>query len=122
MVVDKSPKDEDLQGIDVLIFDIQDIGARYYTYLSTMQLCMEKAAEKNISFIVLDRPNPLGRKLEGAILDLNFKSFVGMNPVPVRHGMTAGEMALFIKQNNLIKSAADLSLQVISGSNWDPRL
>ena len=92
----KSPKNEDLQGIDVLIFDIQDIGARYYTYLSTMQLCMEKAAEKNISFIVLDRPNPLGRKLEGAILDLNFKSFVGMNPVPVRHGMTAGEMALFL--------------------------
>ena len=116
----KSPKNEDLEGIDVLIFDIQDIGARYYTYLSTMQLCMEKAAEKNISFIVLDRPNPLGRKLEGAILDLNFKSFVGMNPVPVRHGMTAGEMALFIKQNNLIKEANQLPLQVISGSNWDP--
>ena len=117
---DRSPKDEDLKDIDVLIFDIQDIGARYYTYLSTMHLCMEKAAEKNISFIVLDRPNPLGRKLEGAILDLNYRSFVGMNPVPARHGMTAGEMALFIQQNNLIKNAEQLSLQVISAANWEP--
>ena len=116
---DKSPRDEYLKDIDVLIFDIQDIGARYYTYLSTMQLCMEKAAQNNVDFIVLDRPNPLGRKIEGAILDLNYKSFVGMNPIPVRHGMTAGEIAIFIKENKLIKSAADLSLQVITGTNWD---
>ena len=116
---DKSPRDEYLKDIDVLIFDIQDIGARYYTYLSTMQLCMEKAAQNNVDFIVLDRPNPLGRKIEGAILDLNYKSFVGMNPIPARHGMTAGEIAIFIKENKLIKSAADLSLQVISGTNWD---
>ena len=116
---DKSPRDEYLKDIDVLIFDIQDIGARYYTYLSTMQLCMEKAAQNNVDFIVLDRPNPLGRKIEGAILDLNYKSFVGMNPIPARHGMTAGEIALFVKENKLIKSAADLSLQVITGTNWD---
>ncbi len=116
---DKSPRDEYLKDIDVLIFDIQDIGARYYTYLSTMQLCMEKAAQNNVDFIVLDRPNPLGRKIEGAILDLNYKSFVGMNPIPARHGMTAGEIAIFIKENKLIKSAADLSLQVITGTNWD---
>ena len=116
---DKSPRDEYLKDIDVLIFDIQDIGARYYTYLSTMQLCMEKAAQNNVDFIVLDRPNPLGRKIEGAILDLNYKSFVGMNPIPARHGMTAGEIAIFVKENKLIKSAADLSLQVITGTNWD---
>ncbi len=116
----KSPRDEHLQDLDVLIFDIQDIGARYYTYLSTMQLCMEKAAQNGVSFIVLDRPNPLGRKIEGAILDLNYRSFVGMNPIPARHGMTAGEMALFIKKNKLIESAADLSVQVIRGTNWDP--
>ena len=116
---DKSPRDEYLKNIDVLIFDIQDIGARYYTYLSTMQLCMEKAAQNNVDFIVLDRPNPLGRKIEGAILDLNYKSFVGMNPIPARHGMTAGEIALFVKENKLIKSAVDLSLQVIAGTNWD---
>ena len=116
---DKSPRDEYLKDIDVLIFDIQDIGARYYTYLSTMQLCMEKAAQNNVDFIVLDRPNPLGRKIEGAILDLNYKSFVGMNPIPARHGMTAGEIALFVKENKLIKSAVDLSLQVITGTNWD---
>ena len=116
---DKSPRDEYLKDIDVLIFDIQDIGARYYTYLSTMQLCMEKAAQNNVDFIVLDRPNPLGRKIEGAILDLNYKSFVGMNPIPARHGMTAGEIAIFIKENKLIKSADDLSLQVITGTNWD---
>ena len=115
---DKSPRDEYLKDIDVLIFDIQDIGARYYTYLSTMQLCMEKAAQNNVDFIVLDRPNPLGRKIEGAILDLNYKSFVGMNPIPARHGMTAGEIAIFVKENKLIKSAADLSLQVITGTNW----
>ena len=115
---DKSPRDENLKDIEVLIFDIQDIGARYYTYLSTMQLCMEKAAQNNVDFIVLDRPNPLGRKIEGAILDLNYKSFVGMNPIPARHGMTAGEIAIFIKENKLIKSAADLSLQVITGINW----
>ena len=115
----KSPRDEYLKDVDVLIFDIQDIGARYYTYLSTMQLCMEKAAQNNIDFIVLDRPNPLGRKIEGAILDLNYKSFVGMNPIPARHGMTAGEIALFVKENKLIKSAVDLSLQVITGTNWD---
>ena len=114
----KSPRDEYLKDVDVLIFDIQDIGARYYTYLSTMQLCMEKAAQNNIDFIVLDRPNPLGRKIEGAILDFNYKSFVGMNPVPARHGMTAGEMALFVKEYKLIESAADLSLQVITGLNW----
>ena len=115
----KSPKDEDLQDLDILIFDIQDIGARYYTYLSTMKLCMEKAAKNNIPFIVLDRPNPLGRKVEGSVLDLDYSSFVGIAPVPARHGMTAGEMALFIKQNNLIESADKLSLQVIIGENWD---
>ena len=115
----KVPQDEHLKDIDVLIFDIQDIGARYYTYLSTMKLCMEKAAQNNISFIVLDRPNPLGRKIEGSVLDLEYSSFVGMNPIPARHGMTAGEMALFIKQNNLIQFASTLPLQIIIGQNWD---
>lgn len=114
----RAPKDEHLEDLDVLIFDIQDIGVRYYTYASTMTLAMEKAAEKNIKFIVLDRPNPLnGIQIEGSVLDLDFKSFVGMHPIPVRYGMTIGELALFIKKNNLIKSADKLDLRVIPG-NW----
>ena len=86
-----------------------------------MQLCMEQAAANNIGFIVLDRPNPLGRKIEGPVLDMNYKSFVGMNPIPVRHGMTPGEMALFIKNNSLIKNAFKLNLSIITGENWDQK-
>ena len=115
----KSPKKKHLDNIDFLIFDIQDIGVRYYTYISTMHLCMEKAAINDIGFIVLDRPNPLGRKIEGSVLDMDYKSFVGMNPIPVRHGMTPGELALFIKENSLIKNASNLDLTVIKGEKWD---
>ncbi len=115
----KEPQDYHLQDIDILIFDIQDIGVRYYTYISTMTLAMEKAAQNNIKFMVLDRPNPLGRAVEGSVLDIEFSSFVGMHPVPVRHGLTIGEMALFIKQNNLIDSADKLDLEIVRGWNWD---
>jgi len=87
-----------LRGIDVLIFDIQDIGVRAYTYLSTMILAMEAAAENKIEFIVLDRPNPLGgERIEGNILDTALKSFVGQVPIPYIHGMTLGELALMAK-------------------------
>ena len=116
----KAPQDKHLEDIDILVFDIQDIGVRYYTYISTMTLAMEKAAQNNIKFIVLDRPNPLnGISIEGPVLNPDFSSFVGMHPIPVRHGMTIGEVALFIKQNNLIKSAEKLNLKVISGLSWN---
>ena len=83
-----------LEGLEVLVFDIQDVGARYYTYLSTMALAMEAAAEAGVRFVVLDRPNPVGGDVvQGNVLDPSFASFVGMYPVPMRHGLTAGEFA-----------------------------
>ena len=114
----KAPQDSDLKDIDVLIFDIQDIGVRYYTYISTMTLAMQKAAKNSVKFIILDRPNPLnGIEIEGPISIIS--SFVGMHPIPVRHGMTIGEMALFIKQNNLINNADELDLEIIKMEGWD---
>lgn len=83
-----------LEGLDVLVFDVQDVGARYYTYLSTMALAMEAAAGAGVRFVVLDRPNPIGGDVvQGNVLDPDFASFVGMYPVPMRHGLTAGEFA-----------------------------
>ena len=105
-----------LAGIDVLVFDIQDIGARFYTYLTTMALCMEEAAKLKIPFVVLDRPNPIsGTVLEGPVLPKNIQDFTGYFPVPVRHGMTAGEMALLHKDVRGL--ALDLSVVKLQGWN-----
>ncbi len=91
----RSPTDEMLEGIEVLLFDIQDVGARYYTYLSTMALAMEAAGEHGIPFVVLDRPNPIGGDpVQGNVLDPEYSTFVGLYPIPMRHGLTAGEFAL----------------------------
>lgn len=90
----RKPTAEMLQNVDALVFDLQDVGARYYTYISTMVLAMEAAAEHRKQFIVLDRPNPInGVDVEGPVLDTLFKSFVGILPIPIRHGMTVGEIA-----------------------------
>ncbi len=90
----RQPTDAMLEGVEVLLFDIQDVGARYYTYLSTMALAMEAAGERGISFVVLDRPNPIGGDpVQGNILDPEYSSFVGLYPIPMRHGLTAGEFA-----------------------------
>ncbi len=90
----RAPTDETLAGVEVLLFDIQDIGTRYYTYLSTMALAMAAAGEQGIPFVILDRPNPIGGHLtQGSILDPRFASFVGLYPIPMRHGLTAGEFA-----------------------------
>ena len=90
----RAPTAEMLDGIDVLLFDIQDVGARYYTYLSTMALSMEAAGGRDIPFVVLDRPNPIGGDpVQGNVLDPDFASFVGLYPIPMRHGLTAGEFA-----------------------------
>jgi uncharacterized protein YbbC (DUF1343 family) len=89
-----SPTPAMLEGVDVLLFDMQDVGARYYTYVSTMALAMRAAGEAGIPFVVLDRPNPIrGDAVQGNVLDPTFATFVGMYPVPMRHGMTAGELA-----------------------------
>lgn len=93
----RKPTPDMLSNVDVLLFDIQDIGARYYTYLSTMSVAMEAAGEAGIPFVVLDRPNPLGGTMQGNILEPEWSSFVGMYPVPMRHGLTAGEFARMVR-------------------------
>jgi uncharacterized protein YbbC (DUF1343 family) len=112
------PTPEMLEGIDVLLFDIQDIGARYYTYMSTMALGMEAAKEAGIPFIVLDRPNPIGGDhVQGNVLEPERASFVGMYPVPMRHGMTPGELARLI--NDHFGVGADLHVMPVSGWKRD---
>ncbi|HEY6170974.1 MAG TPA: DUF1343 domain-containing protein [Candidatus Kapabacteria bacterium] len=115
----RRPTKKMLAGITTLVFDIQDIGVRAYTYLSTMILAMEAAAENNIEFIVLDRPNPLGgERIEGGILDTSLKSFVGIIPIPYIHGMTLGELAQMAKGERWFKGAEKLKLKVIKMESW----
>lgn len=110
----RKPTPEMLENVDVLLFDIQDVGTRFYTYIYTMALAMEAAEEKGIPFIVLDRPNPLGgTKVEGPVLDPKFASFVGQYAIPLRHGMTVGELAkLFNKEFGI---NADLTVVEMNG-------
>ena len=111
----RRPTAEMLRGVDVLIFDIQDIGVRWYTYISTMAYAMEEASKREKEFIVLDRPNPLGGlNIEGPILDPNLKSFVGLYPIPVIHGMTIGELARLYKDEKKLR----LELRVIPMEGW----
>ncbi len=115
----KKPTPDDLSGIDVLVFDIQDVGVRFYTYISTLHYVMEACAEQNIKLIVLDRPNPLGFYIDGPVLDKKFTSFVGMHSVPVIYGMTIGEYAAMIKGENWIKKSEDLDLLVVRCKDYD---
>jgi uncharacterized protein YbbC (DUF1343 family) len=109
------PTDEMLQGIDALVFDVQDAGVRFYTYTTTMAYCMEEAAKRNIAFFVLDRPNPLnGDIVEGPMLDTEKTSFVAYYPLPVRYGLTIGELAQFFNTENHINA----QLHVIPMKNW----
>ena len=103
-----------LKDIDVLIFDIQDVGARFFTYISTMSLAMEAAAETGISFFVLDRPNPIGGEIvEGPLLDPKHKSFVGIQPIALRHGMTVGELAFMFNEKGWLKGGVKCDLHLI---------
>ncbi len=115
----RQPTKKMLRGITALIFDLQDIGVRPYTYLSTMVLAMEAAAEQGIPFFVLDRPNPLsGERIEGNTLDPTLKSFVGQVPIPYLHGMTLGELAQMAKAKGWFKNSAKLKLTVIPMRGW----
>jgi uncharacterized protein YbbC (DUF1343 family) len=115
----RKPTPEMLTGLDVLVFDIQDIGCRSYTYISTMALAMEAAAENRIAFVVLDRPNPLnGIRVEGRALDLAYQSFVGHLPIPYVHGLTVGELARMINGEGWLKSGARCALEVIPMTGW----
>lgn len=89
----RKPTPAMLDGLDVLVVDLQDVGARYYTFVWTVLLCLEACAEQGVAMLLLDRPNPLGAAREGNVLDMDYRSFVGLAPVPMRHGLTAGEMA-----------------------------
>jgi|TARA_B100000809_G_C15128848_1_gene527492 uncharacterized protein YbbC (DUF1343 family) len=113
------PSIENLENIDVIIYDIQDVGARFYTYLSAMHNMMKLCAQLKIQFIVLDRPNPNGHYVDGPILEEEYKSYVGMHPIPIVHGCTLGEMAQMIKGENWIKSTNNLDLKIIKVKNWD---
>ncbi|MBT3180223.1 MAG: DUF1343 domain-containing protein [Candidatus Marinimicrobia bacterium] len=115
----RKPTPEMLKNIDVLVYDIQDIGCRSYTYISTMGLAMEAAAENNIEFIVLDRPNPLGGiKIEGNIVEKGFQSFVSQFPIPYVYGLTVGELAQLINEENMLSNGLKCNLTVISMDGW----
>jgi uncharacterized protein YbbC (DUF1343 family) len=109
------PTDEMLEGIDVLVYDIQDVGSRFYTYISTMEYAMQAAKEHNIAFVVLDRPNPLsGNVVQGSVLEENHKSFVGVTRIPQRYGLTIGELAGFMNTEDNI----GCDLTVIKMTGW----
>jgi uncharacterized protein YbbC (DUF1343 family) len=115
----KKPSLKQLEGIDILLFDIQDVGARFYTYISTLHYVMEAAGENNIKIIVLDRPNPNGHYIDGPIREDSFESFVGMHPVPIVHGMTIGEYAEMINGENWISKRCDLTVIEIENYTHD---
>lgn len=113
------PTPEMLKNVDVLIFDIQDVGARFYTFISTMFLCMEAAAENRIPFVVLDRPNPItGTHLGGPIRVDSLKTFVGWVPIPIAHGMTVGELARMANTEGWLKDKMTADLTVVTMKGW----
>ena len=115
----RKPVPSMLNGLDILVIDLQDIGSRYYTFIWTMELCMQACLEQGKSVVVLDRPNPLGGVLiEGTVLDSSYASFVGNRPLPIRHGMTVGEIACYLRDEFYLA----LDLQVITLEGWRRRL
>lgn len=115
----KKPTKEMLNNIDIILFDIQDIGARFYTYISTLYYVLQSAVENNLTVIVLDRPNPIGGiTVSGPVLDPEYSSFIGIAPIPVLHGMTIGELAELFINENLIYSDSKPDLIVIKMKGW----
>jgi uncharacterized protein YbbC (DUF1343 family) len=114
----KKPKPEQLAGIDIMIFDLQDVGARFYTYISSLHYVMEACAENNVPLIILDRPNPNGSIVDGPLLEKEFTSFVGMHPIPLLHGMTIGEYAQMVNGQKWLKNDAQCKLTVIPCVNY----
>jgi uncharacterized protein YbbC (DUF1343 family) len=114
----KKPTAEMLENVDVLVFDIQDIGARFYTFIWTLFYVMQGAAENDIPIVVLDRPNPIGSAIEGPVLQPDFSSFVGLFPIPVRHGMTVGELARLYNGEGWLGDHTGVELTVVPMQNW----
>ena len=115
----RRPKLGDLLDLDVMVFDMQDVGARFYTYISTLGYAMQAAADAGIEFIVLDRPNPLGgERVTGWVLESSWSSFVGAYPIPVVHGLTLGELALMIRGEGWLPGLEGLELSIIEMGGW----
>ncbi|MBE0637518.1 MAG: DUF1343 domain-containing protein, partial [Bacteroidales bacterium] len=114
----KKPRETDLSDIDIIIFDIQDVGARFYTYISTMSYMMEICAAKGLPMLVLDRPNPNGFYVDGPVLEEGFTSFVGLHPVPIVHGMTVGEYARMVNGEGWLENRLKCDLTVIPVGNY----
>jgi uncharacterized protein YbbC (DUF1343 family) len=119
----RKPTPEMLKGIDVLVYDIQDIGSRSYTFISSLGLAMEAAAENNVEFVVLDRPNPLGGlKMEGCLTEPAFTSFVSQFPIPYVHGLTVGELATYLNEEGLLANKIKCKLTVIKMKGWKRKM
>ncbi len=118
----KKPRPEQLQGVQVLVFDIQDVGVRFYTYISTLHYVMEAAADAGIPVVVLDRPNPNGFHVDGPVLDLRHRSFVGLHPVPLVHGMTVGEFARMIVGEGWLGAGRRVDLTVVPCTGYEHRM
>ncbi len=118
----KKPSPQQMENVDILIFDIQDVGARFYTYISSLHYLMEACAENNKPLIVLDRPNPNGEYFDGPVLKPEFKSFVGMHPIPLVHGLTVGELALMINGEGWLANAQKCELTVIEVANYNKNM
>jgi uncharacterized protein YbbC (DUF1343 family) len=115
----KKPTPEQISDIDVVIYDIQDVGVRFYTYISTLHYVMEACAENGKQLIVLDRPNPNGHYIDGPVLEEQFKSFVGMHPVPIVYGMTTGEFAMMVNGENWLRNGLVCRLLVVPCKHYD---
>jgi uncharacterized protein YbbC (DUF1343 family) len=118
----KKPKAADLKDIDIVIFDIQDVGVRFYTYISTLHYIMEACAENNVELLILDRPNPNGFYVDGPVLQAKYKSFVGMHPVPVVHGMTIAEYAEMINGEGWLNNKIKCRLKYILCENYSHKM
>ena len=113
------PSKESMKGLDIIIFDIQDVGVRFYTYISAMHNMMNVCAELGISFLVLDRPNPNSGYIDGPVLEMEYQSYIGMHEIPIVHALTVGELAKMIKGEKWIENSEKLILEVIKIDNWD---
>ncbi len=115
----RKPTAEDMSGLDLVLFDLQDVGARFYTYISTLHYVMEACAENRVPLIVLDRPNPNGGFVDGPVLEPEFRSFVGMHPIPVVYGLTIGELAGMINGEGWLKGGVTCDLTVVPCAHYD---
>lgn len=115
----KKPTEEMLTDVDLILFDVQDVGARFYTYISSMFYILQAAAENNIKVVILDRPNPLsGKRVEGPVLTDDYKSFIGIAPIPILHGMTIGELAMLFTSKNYISLSSSPEFNIIRMKRW----